>query len=524
MSNFMLPLPAGKKASAHVPEADGGKIPPSRIAGRKKPRSFSESKPGRKKSFRHHLDQALGKGFPAAVVSHPPKDPVAPASGKSPGVVAMGKGFPVGTAQMHAKGAISGAETAKTAVPPVPGLKTAPAGERSSHDARPGLPVSFPGNEAPSVEDRPVPVSSAGMATETPVAPAVPTAPSILPKKPVERAALPQKVARNGAPVTPFRKTPSPSEGGSLPLRRAPGEVASPTDANANTVDAFGFDKRLNGALNNAENKNPSDRFPLNDSHGLQAGESRASDSAMAPPAVTKGGSPDDPSPGFSKEDGKGKGESGDPSRLSLQSPTIVGGAAPAVPVPDRPAEPARVPEFAEKIAETAKSGGGTVTLRVHPPELGPVVVTVQVDPRSKAVDVRLSVRDASVRSAIEGKGDALKRLLREEGFSMHSLDVSLGEAGTLSAGAVLSPGPSSQSGAQSSGTFNSQASPQDFSGGATLSSGGDGQGSGGTRENGSSAPTDGRLEHLPEESGDEMTFNGTGNVPGEHRGFHRIA
>lgn len=521
MSNFTLVLPAGKKAPAHVPETDGGKVSLSRVASRKKPRSFSEPRPGRKKSFRHHLDQALGKGFPVAMVSPSPKEHVPQTAGKPPQTAGkplqtVGKRLPT-AGKPPIAGSLGKGLSVVAAAPPVKDtVAVAPTGKAVSQPA--SAPVPDPIPEQPSFEPMP------GMHVATPE-----PSPGRS-QKPVDRALFAPEIAKNKVPVPSLRKVPftaSPETASAVPA-----ESRSLPEMNAKTTDAYGFDKRLNGALKDEPGNPPPAGVPISDVQGTGGTQSQASDSAMASPAtpIAKGGSPDDPSPGFTKEEGsftkeegKGKGKDVDMSRLSSQSLSMSSGAAPAVPVPERPAEPARIPEFAEKIAETAKSGGGTVTLRVHPPELGPVVVTVQVDPRSKAVDVRLSVRDQSVRSAIEGKGETLKRLLREEGFSMHSLDVSLGEAGTLSAGAVLSTGPSSQSGAGTSGTFNSQASPQDFSGGTTLSSGGDGQGSGGTRENGSSAATDRRPEHLPEGSGDEMTLNGTG-APAEHRGFHRIA
>lgn len=136
-----------------------------------------------------------------------------------------------------------------------------------------------------------------------------------------------------------------------------------------------------------------------------------------------------------------------------------------------------RIPEFSERVREAVRSGGGEITLQVHPPALGPVHVTVRVDPRSKTVEVHLGVKDASVRKVLEGKEVDLRQLLQNEGFSMNKLDVSVGtqSAGT-GAFAVQSPSPSSPdppSGGSGGQTGGSGSFSSDFSGGGgTLFSG----------------------------------------------------
>lgn len=510
MSSLMLPLPAGKKAPAHSPDPEGVKASPHKAAVRKKGRPFAEPRPGRKKSFRHHLDQALGKGFPAAPQSVPAtREPVAAA----PSADGSGKGFPVADATSRPADRIVAPDMRKTAL-----LK--------------------PASPAPVVRPEPMPVSAPETAPKDSfeIAKAQVSPEPALPK-PATRIPDHGGTAGQGTPVrgTPGEALPSPappvltgrkSSFPTTPVRGSSSKSAVTIAAQgpaAGPIDAYGFDSRLNGSVRDAPqnpiSKSVSDGTKMPGTDGTQATEPVQDAPA---PAILKEREPEE-APFNSPRDGRSsKSDEGDLSRMTSSSGAQA--PAPTLPVPARTSEPARVPDFAEKIAETAKSGGGTVTLRVHPPELGPVVVTVQVDPRSKAVDVRLSVRDASVRDAIEGKGDALKRLLRDEGFAMHRLDVSLGEAGSLSAGAVQAAAPTSQSGAGTSGTFNSQASLPDFSGGTTLSSGGGGPGSGGASENRSSDATDGRLVDRPDGSGDDALFRGTQTARSEHRGFHQIA
>lgn len=511
MSSLMLPLPAGKKAPAHSPDPEGVKASPHKTAVRKKPRPFAEPRPGRKKSFRHHLDQALGKGFPAAPESVPaPREPVAAASHAE----GIGKGFPVADASAKPAGRIVAQDAGKAVV-----LKSAPPAPETRPDASPvsspeaGPKDSFGIAEAQVSPEPALPKPTIGIPDHGGTV--VRGAPVRV--NPAETSTAPAPPIRTGR----MSSSSTPKVRGSS--SKSPESLAA-QDMASGPIDPYGFDSRLNGAFRdvsqNPTSKPVSDAAKMPGTDGVQATEP-AQDAPA--PAIPKGRESEDAQSGFSRDGGSPKSHEGDLSRIA--SPPVEQAPAPTVPVPARTSEPDRVPDFAEKVADTAKSGGGIVTLRVHPPELGPVVVTVQVDPRSKAVDVRLSVRDASVRDAIEGKGDALKRLLRDEGFSMHRLDVSLGEAGSLSAGAVQAAAPTSQSGAGTSGTFNSQASLPDFSGGTTLSSGGgSGPGSGGASENGSSAATDGRLVDRPEGSGDDALFRGTQNARTEHRGFHRIA
>ena len=83
------------------------------------------------------------------------------------------------------------------------------------------------------------------------------------------------------------------------------------------------------------------------------------------------------------------------------------------------------VPDLSRKVVETVRSGGGEITLRVHPPALGPVQVHVQMDERGKSVSLSIRVRDESVRKALVSSGKMLRNRLEREGFSLARMDVS---------------------------------------------------------------------------------------------------
>ncbi|MHB8422436.1 MAG: flagellar hook-length control protein FliK, partial [Leptospirales bacterium] len=234
--------------------------------------------------------------------------------------------------------------------------------------------------------------------------------------------------------------------------------------------------------------------------------------------------------PGLSREGGDfresppdhGK-EGNDLSGLPNQGVPSPGGAIVSEVAPGKGDPlPVRVPQFQERVAESVRSGGGQIMLDVHPPALGPVRVTVRIDPRSKAVEVHLDVKDASVRKALEGKEGDLRQLLKSEGFSMNRLDVSVsGGAGGegISSGMNLASSPSDlQPGGTGVPSDGSGPFRPDLSGGTTLFSGESPGGRGG----GSTAPGSGERESPPGDR--ETVLPDPGPKEVEDGGYHRIA
>ena len=139
-----------------------------------------------------------------------------------------------------------------------------------------------------------------------------------------------------------------------------------------------------------------------------------------------------------------------------------VSGAPPAFsPEHAGPKTRVEVPEFSRKVIDTVRSGGGEVTLRVHPPALGPVQVHVQMDEGGKSVSLSIRVRDESVRKVLVSSGKMLRDRLEKEGFSLARMDVSTVSPGTPAGvsgpnaadSSTTLPSPSFQTGAGGSQT-----------------------------------------------------------------------
>ena len=190
--------------------------------------------------------------------------------------------------------------------------------------------------------------------------------------------------------------------------------------------------------------------------------------------------------------------------------------------VSDRPSIDQR--EMVSKVISSARHGGGEISLRVHPPALGPIRIQVHVDPRTREVEVRLFAKDESIGDLLRSKSQDLKGALSREGFTMHRFHVD-GGSGDLPASSSLpmassgfssggdSSSGSSQGFAQGSGAF--WASGQ---GGASpgFAQGGDGN----SREHSSQAlhtasGTPGAEEPFPQPPGKIAN--------GDPSGFHRV-
>lgn len=185
-------------------------------------------------------------------------------------------------------------------------------------------------------------------------------------------------------------------------------------------------------------------------------------------------------------------GDSGKPSESkNTQSTPSAASALTAVPLSapdtlqiagsDRPAIDQG--EMLSKVVNSARHGGGEISLRVHPPALGPIRIQVHVDPRTREVEVRLFARDESIGDLLRSKSQELKGALSREGFTMHQFHVDGGSGDLPIATSSQTPSSgfasggdsssaSSQGFSQGSGTFLSQGS---GGGSLTFNQGGDG-------------------------------------------------
>jgi len=203
----------------------------------------------------------------------------------------------------------------------------------------------------------------------------------------------------------------------------------------------------------------------------------------------------------------KGKGASGEflpdmtktPEEKGDQSGTSAGPVLATLPltaadslqpaVSDQPKVDQR--ELVSRVITTARHGGGEISLRVHPPALGPIRIQVHVDPKTREVEVKLFARDESVGDLLRSKSQDLKGALSREGFTMHQFHVE-GGGGDLPASSLpMASSGFSQGGDSSSGQF--QGSSQ--GNGAFLTSGTGGgapgfaQGGDGSRERSPETP-----------------------------------
>ncbi len=147
--------------------------------------------------------------------------------------------------------------------------------------------------------------------------------------------------------------------------------------------------------------------------------------------------------------------------------------------------------ELVSRVITTARHGGGEISLRVHPPALGPIRIQVHVDPKTREVEVKLFARDESVGDLLRSKSQDLKGALSREGFTMHQFHVE-GGGGDLAASSLpMASSGFSQGGDSSSG----QPSGSSQGNGAFLTSGTGGgspgfaQGGDGSRERSTGMP-----------------------------------
>ncbi len=287
--------------------------------------------------------------------------------------------------------------------------------------------------------------------------------------------------SRPGDKSFEIRGTASTVDGAPDPEKASPRELSLPPDGKTIASSPFSGDSP---------------------SAGEGGGEKSVSRDLFPEPEKTAG-----------SKDGQSKDASSVPAVLLAAPETFQKGASPSI---DQR-------EMVSKVVESAKHGGGEISLRVHPPALGPIRIQVHVDPRTREVEVRLSARDESIGDLLRSKSQELKGALSREGFTMHRFHVD-GGSGDLP---VSASSQSAFSGFSSGGDSSSGPS-QGFSPGTgSFSSLGSGVGSHDFAQGG-----DASRERSPETFKDlqgpavpDESSSGTGRIlpAGDLSGFHRV-
>ena len=519
MSTLLSVLPPkGKSAPVADPSVpDTGSV--SRSAPKKKTRVGELLLSSRKKPFRQHLDQAMGKGesvpvVPAAVEKQDFRPAPVRSSAPVPSPSPNGRALPEG----HKSPAAQPLPELTPAAPAPEPLRNPTSGQKPLLSP---TPVSSPGKNVPAVPESPSPLLPRGFAippadsairTKTPGGPPVESA-----KASPDRQALPDVHAATVPARSPALPVPPPS--------LSPAKTEDPVRRSGKEP----FRTGPSGSLSVRKEIQPHSSFP---------DEGKGISGASGMEVSDSGGTVSSPLPSPAGDRPSAFGQEGDPAgrnepdkrqvpdrqgeTLTQSLPAAVGPLASGTVSEKAPGEAVRVPEFPDRVMEAARKGGGQITLQVHPPALGPVRVTVRVDPGSKTVEVHLGVKDASVRKALEGKESDLKQLLHNEGFSMNKLDVSVGVqgGGTLSSsGANPSQSPSdAQSGGTGSPPGGNGSFSADLSGGGSLLSGENRGGRGGEAMAPGSGPRESSV------GGQEGSGSDPVSMDSEDGRYHRIA
>lgn len=90
-------------------------------------------------------------------------------------------------------------------------------------------------------------------------------------------------------------------------------------------------------------------------------------------------------------------------------------------PTPQQSTEEVNAARVARALQQTVKQGGGTVTMRLMPPELG--VVRVQMELNNGVASVRFQTEDASVASMLTRQMTTLKQALESRGLRVDRLE-----------------------------------------------------------------------------------------------------
>ncbi|MHB1926418.1 MAG: flagellar hook-length control protein FliK [Leptospirillum sp.] len=388
--------------------------------------------PLRKKTFRHHLDQTMGKGFPWSGEIPPLKEPpqIAKTSGSAglparpPAVQPGGAGHPV-------SGSLP--KDSRHPAAPLPESPEIPMGgqvDSQTGETHPSPPEKTPVARGSSPDSR-IRKADAQLPVlpreeETPQPPLLPWIQTR------NRKIRPESSVPTGGPADvppgslPVRATPTTRSRSSTSLP----ETAPPEKNTASPVSSPSSFSETPALTVVRENRG---RQGSSRDAGLSGpGEKEGpSDTVLFEPAAVS-----DPSPMPSRSSVTGPMSQNnsltEASRHGSSPPdtAAVDGLAawqPSVPADSGSPEkisPA-VPDFSRKVLEAARQGGGEVTLRVHPPALGPVQVSVHLDGGGRTVSLSIHVRDESVRKALISSGDTLRKRLEREGFSLGRMDVS---------------------------------------------------------------------------------------------------
>ena len=372
--------------------------------------------PLRKKSFRHHLDQTLGKESASSMVPVV-VDPDSPVLKKSPT-------SPVKPVRRKAQPA-DNTTTTKALFPRVQDARDKPVSPASSGRiavaTSSGEESRFPQEIRKS--ERPEDVS--GVRRETFPAALLPSGKPAPPDRtdgpaPPAHSRYPEGIgARSGGTVESF-----------LPGRPALSKVSTlPAKVSSSPKEKADAGRSLPAPLPSSvrNGKGPDDSFPsvLREHKGESAVRDPSPEETGAPrPSFSVGPSETHPedmqSPGPKGTDVNTREESSPPE-------SVVPGSAPPVVSEgvDGLKKTVEVPDFSRKVADAVRNGGGEVTLRVHPPALGPVQVRVHLEEGGKTVSLSIRVRDESVRKALVSSGKMLRERLEKEGFSLARMDVS---------------------------------------------------------------------------------------------------
>lgn len=421
--------PGGDPSTA----VSAGKTPgetPSPRPLRKKLRTGGS--PLRKKTFRHHLDQTMGKGFPWSGEIPHQKEPPQIAKTSVSAVLA-----PRATAAQPGGGGhpVSGSLPKDSRHPavPIPESPAIPMGgqvDPQTGKTHPSLPEKTPltRGAAPDSRIRKADAQLPGLPREeeTPQPPLLPWIPTRNRKIPPEASVPPGGPAEVPPGSLPVRATPTTRSRSSVLLP----ETTPPEKNTASPVSSpSGFSETP--ALT-VVRESGSHQGSFRDAGLSGSGEKEApTDTVLSEPAPVSDPSPLPARPSVTGPMSQNNSLT-EASRHGSSPPdaAAVDGLAawqPSVPADSGSPEKisAAVPDFSRKVLEAARQGGGEVTLRVHPPALGPVQVSVHLDEGGRTVSLSIHVRDESVRKALISSGETLRKRLEREGFSLGRMDVS---------------------------------------------------------------------------------------------------
>lgn len=138
-------------------------------------------------------------------------------------------------------------------------------------------------------------------------------------------------------------------------------------------------------------------------------------------------------------------------SASTKSAPSTTGGSAKLTPYQE-----SRVLQRVLKGLEQLKDGGGQVRLRLHPPELGSLQVTIRVE--AQQVSASIEVEHASARDVLLSNLPQLQSQLADQGLNITQFDVKVVEPSQWSQGSDLGfASNGGQSPGQSSGQNNSE-------------------------------------------------------------------